>query len=78
MPHPRPQRLDSTCAAVAQAGLAVQLAAVLWRLLGSLLAIESLVFVLLSRAGWPGCTPGWQARWCPSAARCTGPALAAG
>ena len=42
-----PQRLDATCTAVAQAGLAVQLAAVLWRLLGQLLALESLCFVLL-------------------------------
>ncbi len=40
------QRLDATCAAVAQAGLAVQLAAVLWRLLGQLLALEGLVFLL--------------------------------
>ena len=40
------QRLDATCAAVAQAGLAVQLAAVLWRLLGSLLALEGMVVVL--------------------------------
>jgi hypothetical protein len=48
------QRLDATCAAVAQAGLVVQLAAVLWRLLGQLLALEGLVFVLLK--------PVWLAR----------------
>jgi hypothetical protein len=48
------QSLDATCAAVAQAGLAVQLAAVLWRLLGSLLAVEQMVFLVFE--------PLWLAR----------------
>jgi hypothetical protein len=43
---PSPQSLDSICAALACASIAVQLAAVIWRLLGQLLAVEGLVFVL--------------------------------
>jgi hypothetical protein len=60
-PIPSPQRLDATCAAVAQAGLAVQLAAVLWRLLGQLLALEGLVFVLF-KPRWLAGLHGWLAR----------------
>jgi hypothetical protein len=43
---PFPQSLDSICAALACASIAVQLAAVLWRLLGQLMAVEGMVFVL--------------------------------
>ncbi len=43
---PSLQSLDSLCAALACASIAIQLAAVLWRLLGQLLAVEGLVFVL--------------------------------
>jgi hypothetical protein len=41
-----PQALDNIAANIAAASLALQLLAVAWRLLGQLVALESLVFVL--------------------------------
>jgi hypothetical protein len=44
---PSLQRLDRACSAVTETSIVLQLLAVLWRLLGQLVAVESLVFVLL-------------------------------
>jgi hypothetical protein len=41
------QRLDYACSTLADTSLALQLVGVLWRLLGQLVAVESLVFVIL-------------------------------
>ena len=43
----RLQKLDRACAAIADTSLALQLFGVLWRLLGQLVAVESLVVVIL-------------------------------
>ncbi len=41
------QRLDDACKRIADASLVLQLLGVLWRLMGQLVAVESLVFVML-------------------------------
>jgi hypothetical protein len=46
-PFTAPQRLDYACTAIAEANLALQLLGVVWRMLGQLVAVESLVFVIL-------------------------------
>jgi hypothetical protein len=41
------QRLDRACEIIAEVSLVLQLLGVLWRLLGQLVAVETLVFVTL-------------------------------
>jgi hypothetical protein len=44
---PATQRLDDACKRIAEASLVLQLLGALWRLMGQLVAVESLVFVML-------------------------------
>ncbi len=46
-PTPALQNLDLACAKIAETSLVLQLLAAGWRMMGQLVAVESLVFVLL-------------------------------